>query len=200
MRPSRRFAWLLIITAPVILALMWQWAYHDSRHALLDSATMWTLTIGFLAGSADRLRGLKNTSENPSAAEKRDALLVFPAEDKETQEAVEAPTPSAHALGVRLAWFTFLTHAVLMIALSWRWAFQHEPYTILGAVTLSTLMLGFFQASATAVAGLGRSAAARAPRRNEDQNALLLFPAEESVANDFVRAPRLLATGRKALL
>jgi hypothetical protein len=200
MRPSRRFAWLLIIDAPVILALMWQWAYHDSRHALLDSATMWTLTIGFLAGSADRLRSLKNTSQNPKATEKRDALLVFPTEGKETQEAVEAPTPSSDASGVRIAWFTFLTHAVLMIALSWRWAFQHEPYTILGAVTLSTLMLGFFQASATAVAGLGRSAEARAPRRNEDQNALLLFPAEESVANDFVRAPRLLATGRKALL
>jgi hypothetical protein len=200
MRPSRRFAWLLIVNAPVILALMWQWADRDSRHALLDSATMWTLTIGFLAGSADRLRGLKNTTQNPSATEKRDALLVFPAEGHETQEAVEAPKPSSHAPTIRIAWFTFLTHAVLMIALSWRWAFQHEPYTILGAVTLSALMLGFFQASATAVAGLGRPAGTRTARRNEDQNALLLFPAEESGANDFVRAPRLLATGRKALL
>jgi hypothetical protein len=61
-------------------------------------------------------------------------------------------------------------------------------------------MLGFFQASATAVAGLGRPTGALTARRSEDQNALLLFPAEESGANDFVRAPRLLATGRKALL
>jgi hypothetical protein len=200
MRPPRRLAWLLIANAPVSLALMWQWAYHDSRHVLLDSATMWTLTIGLLAGAADRLRGLKDTSQDPRAIEKRDALLVFPAEAQELQEAVEAPGPSSRAPSVRIAWFTFLTHAVLMIALSWRWAFRHEPYTILGAVTLSTLMLGFFQASATAVAGLGRSAEARKPRKNEDQNGLLHFPAEESGANDFVPAPRLLATGRKALL
>jgi hypothetical protein len=196
MRPSRRLAWLLIANAPVILALMWQWAYHDNRHALLDSATIWTLTIGFLAGAADRLRLLKNTSQDPTATERRDALLVFPTEGQETRE-VEAPRPSFQAPSIRIAWFTFLTHAVLMIALSWRWAFQHEPYTILGAVTLSTLMLGFFRASATVVAGLGHSAEARKPR---NQHGLLLFPAEESGANDFVPAPRLLATGRKALL
>jgi hypothetical protein len=200
MRPSRSFLWLSAANVAVILMLIWHWAYHDNRHALLDSATMWTLTIGFLAGSAERLRGLKHTAQTLRATERRDALLIFPAEGQEIREAVEAPEPSSHAASIRIAWFTFLTHAVLMIALSWRWAFQHEPYTVLGAVTLSTLMLGFFRASASAVASLGRSAVARSPRKKEDQNALLLFPAEESSADDFVPAPRLLATGRKALL
>jgi hypothetical protein len=197
MRQSRRFAWLRVANATVILALMWHWAYHDSRHALLDAATMWTLAIGFLAGTADRLRALKNTSQNTKDNDRRDALLVFPAEG---HEAVEAPNPSSRPPSDRIAWLTFLMHAVLMIALSWRWAFQHETYTVLGAVTLSTLMLAFFQASVTLVASLGRSGEARNRRRNEEQNALLLFPAEDLQKNDFVPAPRLLATGRKALL
>jgi hypothetical protein len=198
MRQSRSLLWFGVANATVILALMWHWGYRDTRHGFLDGATICTLTIGFLAGSADRLRRLKNTSHIPTLTEKRDALLVFPAENQEAQDAVEPPR-STHAPDIRIASFTFVTHAVLMIALSWRWAFQREPYTVLGAVTLSILMLGFFQASATAVARLGH-AQTRSPRRNEDQNALLLFPAEESGAHDFLPAPRLLATGRKALL
>jgi hypothetical protein len=195
MRASRRLAWN-IANGMVILALVRQWAYHDTRHDLLDSATIGMLAIGFLAGCVDRLRGSKNTRDNVKETDRRDALLVFPAEGLEP----EVASPPSHAPNRQIAWFTFLMHAALMIALSWRWAFQHEPYTILGAVTLSTLMLGFLDASVTAFASLGRSASTRSLRKSEEQSALLLFPAEDSAVNAFVPAPRLLATRRKALL
>jgi hypothetical protein len=196
MRPSRRLAWLIVANGMVILALMWHFTYRDSRHTLLDAATLWTLAIGFLASSGDRLRRLRNTRQNQTDSNRRD-LLMFPAE---SQDAAEAPPAVSDAPGDRLAWFTILTHAALMIALSWRWAFQQDPYTIVGAVTLSTLMLGFFQASAIVVASLGRPRRTLNPRGNEEQNALLLFPAEDSRATDRVLAPRMLATRRKALL
>lgn len=101
---------------------------------------------------------------------------------------------------VALAWCTIVVHAILMIALAWRWAFWYEPYTILGAGTLSALMLGFLGAAATVVKSLGRTAQPHTSRHEEQQDALLLFPAEDSEKNDLVLAPQLLATRRKALL
>jgi len=71
---------------------MWQWAYHDSRTPCSTPDDV-ELTIGFLAGSADRLRGLKNTSENPSATEKRDALLVFPLKTRKLRKLSRRPSP-----------------------------------------------------------------------------------------------------------
>jgi hypothetical protein len=194
MRPLWRLA-LNVITGMVILALMWRWAYRDSRHAILDSATVCTLAIGFLAGCANRLRS-KSARHDLKKTERRDALLTFSAEGL----ASEAPKVPSPATNDHIAWFTFLAHAMLMIALTWRWAFQREPYTVFGAVTLSTLMLGFFDASVTAFASLGSPAATNAPRRTEEENALLLFPAEDAAANDFVPASRPLATRRNALL
>ena len=101
---------------------------------------------------------------------------------------------------VALAWCTIVVHAILMIVLAWRWAFWYEPYTILGAGMLSALMLGFLGAAATVVKSLGRTAQPYTEQSDEQQDALLLFPAEDSEQNDLVIAPQLLATRRKALL
>ena len=94
-----------------------------------------------------------------------------------------------------------LAYSVLMLTLLWRWAVLGEPYTVLGAVTLSTLMLGFLRDAALV---FQRLASFDQPivsgRRNEQHDALLLFPAEDAAAIDRVVAPRMLATGRKALL
>lgn len=75
-------------------------------------------------------------------------------------------------------------HAVLMITLTWRWAFQYEPYSTLGAVTLSALMLGFLGAVATVVKSLGHPAQSRAGTNVEPPDPLLLFPPENSVDDD----------------
>ena len=104
------------------------------------------------------------------------------------------------AATVALAWCTLVTHAALMMGLTWRWAFQREPYSVLGAVMLSALILGFFVAGAIVVRSLGRPAETRALSADEPADALLLFPAEGPAKNEFVLAPQSLATRRKALL
>lgn len=199
MRSPRRFPWLDIGNGTLVVLLSLRWAYYDSRHAILDAATMSTLLIGFLAGATYALLALRNVHQKQMDTERRDALLLFPAESQDAADAAAA-TPVSATPADRTAWFTILTHAVLMIALSWRWAYQDEPYTILGAVTLSTLMLGFFRASVSVVERLGHAGSPRKAGENEDQSALLLFPAEASDANDLALAPTLLATRRNALL
>ena len=102
---------------------------------------------------------------------------------------------------VALAWCTLLTHAVLMIGLSWRWAFQREPYSVLGAVMLSALILGFVVAAAIVARSLGRPAElAASSMSDEPADALMLFPPEAPAKTPFVLAPQVLATPRKALL
>ena len=101
---------------------------------------------------------------------------------------------------VALAWCTIVIHAILMIALAWRWAFWYEPFTILDAGMLSALMLAFLGASATVVTHLGRTAESPMAHADEDRDALLLFPAEDSDTTDLVLGEQLLATRRKALL
>ncbi len=91
-------------------------------------------------------------------------------------------------------------HGVLMITLTWRWAFRYEPYSTLGAVTLSALMLGFFGAAATVFKSLGHPAQSRAATNPEEPDALLLFPPEDFGAEDAFLPSQLLATHRKALL
>jgi hypothetical protein len=199
MRSPRRFPWLDIANGTLAVLLTWRWAYYDTRHAILDAATMSTLLIGFLAGATYALLARRNVLRSQTDTERRDALLLFPAEGPDAAD-VAAPSPVTATPTDRTAWFTILAHAVLMIALSWRWAYQNEPYTILGAVTLSTLMLGFFRASVSIVERLGHAGSPRKARKNEEQSALLLFPAEDSGANDLVLSPPLLATRRKALL
>jgi len=199
MRSPRRFPWLDIANGTLAVLLAWRWAYYDTRHAILDAATMSTLLIGFLAGATYALLAQRNVLRNQTDTERRDALLLFPAEGPDGAD-VAAPTPVTATPTDRTAWFTILAHAVLMIALSWRWAYQNEPYTILGAVTLSTLMLGFFRASVSIVERLGHAGSPSKARKNEEQSALLLFPAEDSGSKDLVLSPPLLATRRKALL
>jgi hypothetical protein len=196
MRSSRHLAWLNVANGIVILALMWHWSYYYSRHTLLDAATLWTLAFGFLVSSIDKLRCLRHARQNKTDGNRRD-LLLFPAEG---QDAAEASPAVSDVTGDRVAWFTILTHAPLMIALSWRWAFQYDPYTIFGAVTLSTLMLGFSRASLIVVASLGRPGRMLDSRGNAEQDALLFFPAEDSRPTDLMLEPRRLATRRKALL
>src|SRR5262249_10509819 len=77
---------------------------------------------------------------------------------------------------VALAWCTLVTHAVLMIGLTWRWAFEDEPYSVLGAVMLSALILGFVVAAAIVVRSLGRPAETGATTADEPPDAFLLFP------------------------
>ena len=102
---------------------------------------------------------------------------------------------------VALAWCTLVTHAVLMIGLTWRWAFEDEPYSVLGAVMLSALILGFVVAAAIVVRSLGRPAeTGPATAIDEPPDAFLLFPEEAPAENEFVLAPHSLATRRKALL
>jgi hypothetical protein len=107
--------------------------------------------------------------------------------------------PSGTAI-VALAWCTLVADAVCMITITWRWAFAYEPYTPLGAIILSALMLGFIGAAATVVKSLGRPAKTSTGTSREQQDALSLFPAEDSAANDLLLGPHLLATRRKALL
>src|SRR3954447_7215168 len=83
-----------------------------------------------------------------------------------------------------LGWTTMAVHAVLMITLTWRWAFRGEPCSILGAVTLSALMLGFLGAVATIVKTLGHPAQSRAAANAEPPDPLLLFPPENIGAQD----------------
>jgi len=196
---ARRFPWLDMANGTLVVLLSWRWAYYDTRHAILDAATMLTLLIGFVAGATYALLAHRNILRSQTDTERREALLLFPAEGPDIA-GVAAPTPVSVTPTDRTAWFTFLVHATLMIALSWRWAYQNEPYTILGAVTLSTLMLGFFRASVSIVERLGHAGLPRHARKNDDQSALLLFPAEDSGTNDLVLSPPLLATHRKALL
>jgi uncharacterized membrane protein YwzB len=99
-----------------------------------------------------------------------------------------------------LAWVTIVVHAVLMIAIAWRWAFRYDDYSTLGAVTLSALMLGFLSAVASVVKSLGHPAQSHAETHDEQSDGLALFPAEDSHANDLVLGSHLLATRRKALL
>jgi len=99
-----------------------------------------------------------------------------------------------------LAWTTLVIHAVLMITLTWRWAFRYETYSPLGAVTLSALMLGFLGAVATVVKSLGHPAQSRAEASSEPPDPLLLFPPENFGADDAIPVPQLLATHQKALL
>jgi len=101
---------------------------------------------------------------------------------------------------VALAWCTLVTHAVLMIGLTWRWAFEGEPYSVLGAVMLSALIFGFVVAAAIVVRSLGRPAETGAAAADEPLDAFLLFPEEGPAENEFVLAPQSLATRRKALL
>ncbi len=112
---------------------------------------------------------------------------------------VFAPESGRTAI-VALAWCTLVVHAALMIALTWRWAFQYEAWTIFGAGVLSALMVGFVGAAAIVVQSLGRTAESEIVNVDELPDALLLFPAEESPTNDRDRAPQLLAPRRKALL
>ena len=109
-------------------------------------------------------------------------------------------TGSTSTAVLALAWVTIVVHAVLMIALAWRWAFRYDAYSTLGAVTLSALMLGFLGAVATVVKSLGHPAQSHAETNEEQPDALALFPAEDSHANDLVLGSHLLATRRKALL
>jgi hypothetical protein len=107
---------------------------------------------------------------------------------------------SGQAAIVALAWCTLVFHAALMIALTWRWAFQYEAWTIFGAGVLSALMMGFIGAAAIVVQSLGRTAESQSVDVDELPDALLLFPAEASSTNDRDRAPQLLAPRQKALL
>jgi hypothetical protein len=201
MRSLRRFPWLDIANGTLVVLLSWRWAYYDTRHAILDAATLWTLLIGCLAGATYAFLARRDVHRNQADSERRVRLLLFPVEGPDATDTTSAgPTSSSVTPIDRTAWFTILAHSVLMIALSWRWAYQNEPYTILGAVTLSTLMLGFFRATVSIVERLGRSDSPRKARKNEEQDALLLFPAEDSREGNLVLAPPLLATRRKALL
>ena len=86
-------------------------------------------------------------------------------------------------------WFTMLAYGALMIALTGRWAFLGAPYTVLGGVTLSILMLGFLRHCAAIVESLGASSFAPGSAPADDsQDALLLFPAEDAGANDWRHA------------
>ena len=87
-----------------------------------------------------------------------------------------------------------------MIAIAWRWVFRYDAYSTLGAVTLSALMLSFLGAVATIFKSLGHPAQSHTETNKEQPDALLLFPAEDSHANDLVFGSHLLATRRKALL
>ena len=93
-------------------------------------------------------------------------------------------TRSRNTAIAALAWMTMVIHAVLMIALTWRWAFRYEAYSVFGAVTLSALMLGFFGAVATVVKSLGHPAQSRAETSVEPPDPLLLFPPENFGADD----------------
>src|SRR4051812_24538720 len=99
-----------------------------------------------------------------------------------------------------LAWTTMVVHSVLMISLTFRWAFRHEPCSVFGAVTLSALMLGFLGAVATVVKRLRHPAQSRAAANAEPPDPLLLFPPENMAPTIAFHAPQLLATHRKALL
>jgi hypothetical protein len=90
-----------------------------------------------------------------------------------------------------LAWTTMVIHAALMITLTWRWAFRSEPYSTLGAVTLSALMLGFLGAVATVVKSLGHPAQSRAEASSEPPDPLLLFPPENFGADDRDSSPAI---------
>jgi hypothetical protein len=93
-------------------------------------------------------------------------------------------TRSRNTAIAALAWTTMVVHAVLMITLTWRWAFRDEPCSTLGAVTLSALMLGFFGAVATVVKSLGHPAQSRAETSAEPPDPLLLFPPENFSDDD----------------
>jgi hypothetical protein len=99
-----------------------------------------------------------------------------------------------------LAWLTIVLDAVLMIVLAWRWAFRGEPYSPLGAVTLSALMLGFAVATTTAMTTLGRPAKTPSPSVDDQSDALMLFPAEDLTDSNRVITSHSLATHQKALL
>lgn len=109
-------------------------------------------------------------------------------------------TGSMSTAVLALAWVTLVAHAVLMIAIAWRWAFRYDAYSTLGAVTLSALMLSFLAAVRTVVKSLGHPAESHAESHAEQPDGLLLFPAEDSHADDLVLGSHLLATRRKALL
>jgi hypothetical protein len=100
-------------------------------------------------------------------------------------------TRSRNVAIAALAWTTMVIHAVLMITLTWRWAFRYEPYSILGAVTLSALMLGFLGAVATVVKSLGPPAPSRAETSVEPPDPLLLFPPENFGADDRDSSPAI---------
>jgi hypothetical protein len=93
-------------------------------------------------------------------------------------------TRSKNTAIAALAWTTMVIHAVLMITLTWRWAFRDELFSVLGAVTLSALMLGFLGAVATVVKSLGHPAQSRAETSAEPSDPLLLFPPEDSRENN----------------
>jgi len=93
-------------------------------------------------------------------------------------------TRSRNTTIAALAWTTMVGHAVLMITLTWRWAFRDEPYSTFGAVTLSALMLVFFGAVATVVKSLVHPAQAPTETSAEPPDPLLLFPPENFSDDD----------------
>jgi hypothetical protein len=213
-RTPRRFAWLNIANGLTVVALMCRWARTDGDYDLLDAATIWTLMIGFLMGIPAALQSLRTLDEQPQDAGRIDALLLFPAEAPgpgpfndvddvdggDPADTDEADRRLTRAMAGRLAWFTIAMHGVLMIALSWRWAFRDQPYTSVDAVTLSMLMMGFVGASATIVTSLGRPARSRSTIKRKQPEALSLFPAEDSATHELTLTRQVLATSRKALL
>ena len=200
MRTSHRLAWLSIADGALAGVLLWRWAHGDGPYQRIDAATVLTLVLGFLGAAPTALRSLRDSRQADTVQdiERRDALLLFPAEGSEAAGTPAAPPPSP---GQRPPLLAVLAYGSLMITLMWRWAVIGEPYTALGAVTLSTLMLGFLRDAVLAVerlASIGQPLISAG--KNEQQDALLLFPAEDSGARDLALTPRMLATGRKALL
>jgi hypothetical protein len=199
-RIPQRLARLGIADGVMVAVLIWRWASSDGPHHLIDAATVFTLLLGFLGVALSALRSLRSQRRRDAVldAERRGALLLFPAEGS---GAAGPSKGTAQPTAEHSPWFTLVAYSTLMIALMWRWAVLGEPYTGLGTVTLSILMLGFLRATATTVERLGRPGPTLAwGHRNEQQDALLHFPAEEAVSNHRAFAPPVLATRRNALL
>jgi uncharacterized membrane protein len=193
MRTPQRLAWLSIADGAMAAAVVWRWAFGGGPHHLIDAATAFALSIGFL-GAVHVTRRRLAEFRKPSSlleVERRDALLLFPAEGSHV---ATLPNVASQPPPTRPLWMAITAYGILMIALMWRWAVIGEPLTVFGAVTLSVLMLGFLRDAAITLESLGRSAPPK--RKNEQPDALLLFPAEDIDANDLVLAPRIVATRR----
>ena len=176
MRPHR-LAWLGIADGVLLAVLIRRWASAGEPHRLIDAATVLTLLVGFLGAARAVSRGLNRKPDSQ-------------------------PPAADHSWP---PWRTNLAYGSLMIALLWQWAVLGEPFDVLGAVTLSTLMLGFLRAAAATILNdSGTPASTLAPpgheSTNELQDALLLFPAEDAGTNNRMAASHVLATRRKALL